>query len=111
MASINNHWSKEELHTYILLLCANADENESKQELELIKSKTDPKIFDKIYTEFQKDSEDEALEKIDDNVQFHHYSSLELSQIKKDMRQIFMSDKKYNMMEENLDNILDNIIY
>ena len=111
MASTNNHWSKEELHTYIMLLCANADKKQSSGELDLIKSKSEPRTFEKMLKEFSQDSEEDALEKIDENVQYHHYSSLELSQLKSDMREIFMSDNKYNMMEENLDNILDNIIY
>ena len=111
MASSQNHWTKEELYTYILLLCANADSKESSEELDLIKSKSNSETFEKIYKEFSGDTEDEALEKIDENIHFHDFSSQELSQMKADMRAVFMSDKKYSMLEENLDNILDNIIY
>ena len=35
----NKHpWNKKELKIYILLLCANADNEESEKEIELIKS-------------------------------------------------------------------------
>ncbi|MDO1500425.1 hypothetical protein Q2T40_09830 [Winogradskyella maritima] len=106
-----SNWSKDDLKLYILLLCANADRNETSEELEMIKSKYRSSNFEDIYAEFKKDSEDEALEKIDENVQKHHFSSLELTEFKQEMHAIFKSDKNFTMWEENLDNILDNIIY
>lgn len=111
MTSKTNPWTKEELQIYILLLCANADSNQSNEEIKLIKSKTDAKTFDKIYNEFRNDSEDESFDKIDDNVQLHDYSEVELKKLKNDMQEVFFTDKKFSMMEENLNRILDNIIY
>ena len=111
MIENTNHWTKTEMHIYILLLCANADSNATDEEINLIKSKCNKDTFDKIYKEFLGDNEETGLDKIEDNVHFHQYSHLELAKLKKEMRQIFLSDNKLTMMEENLDQILDNIIY
>ena len=56
MTSKSNNWNKQELKIYILLLCANADSVKSKEEIELIKSKTNSETFDKIFKEFSKDT-------------------------------------------------------
>ena len=111
MKSEQNPWTKSELKTYILLLCANADSTRSNEEIEIIKAKTDIETFNKIYTEFKKDSEDESLQKIDDNVQLHEFSYNELEKIREEMEEIFKSDKDYGMTERNLYRILDNILY
>jgi hypothetical protein len=112
MTSNNNHWTKQELQIYILLLCANADAEETELELEMIKSKVDVKTFDKIYEEFKADTDEEAqFEKIDDNIQQHDYNNVELAKFRKDVHEIFFSDGKFKMMEQNLNRILDNILY
>lgn len=41
-------WSKAELKIYILLLCAKIDQEESEEELALIKSKTGEDTFNRI---------------------------------------------------------------
>lgn len=103
--------TKKELQIYILLLCANADSNETEDELLAIKSKVDAQIFKSIYKIFSDDSEDERFEKIDYNINLHEFSNLELAQLRKEMYEIFFSDCDFTMMERNLDKIMDNIIY
>lgn len=105
------HWTKKELQIYILLLCANADTVETEEELNLIKSKVDNGTFEKVYHEFSQDTEDESLEKIHDCVAVHDYCYREISQLRKDMHEIFFSDKRFVMLERNLEGILDNILY
>ncbi len=68
MEAGKKYWSKEELKTYILLLCAKADRVEAEEEMALIKTKTSNEVFDKIYREFENDDEDESLEKIQDSM-------------------------------------------
>lgn len=111
MKSKKNIWSKEELQTYILLLCANADGDESEEELKMIKSKTEQDTFDRVYKEFSSDTEDERLDKIDTAIHLHQYSIREISAFKREMYEIFFSDCNFSLMERNLDRILDNIIY
>ena len=107
----NNNWSKTELQIYILLLCANADNDETKSEIKLIKSKTDAKTFRKIYKEFSNDSEDESYQKIDASIQTHDYSHMELSDFRKEMLEVFNSDNNFSIMEHNLNKIMDNMLY
>ena len=111
MKSNENHWSKTELQIYILLLCANADSIETEEEMELIKSKTNSQTLKKLYNEYTGDSEDERLEKISKNLQFHDFTHMELMEFREEINEVFHADKKFTMMERNLDRILDNIIY
>ncbi len=111
METEKTNWNKKELHTYILLLCANADHKEGVEELNLIKNKTDATTFSKIYDEFSLDSEEVRLEKINRTVQRFRYSHMELIALRKEMDAIYFADQKYDMLERNLDRILDNIIY
>jgi len=111
MKTKNSAWTRKELETYILLLCANADGTEGKDELDMIKHKVDTNTFEKIYAEFSFDTEEERLEKINRTVQRFNYSHMELIALRKEMDAIYFADKKYGMMERNLDRILDNIIY
>lgn len=104
-------WTKTELQVYILLLCANSDSNETKEELTMIKSKVDEETFNNIYTEFKADNEDKQFEKIGDAIHNHEFSHKELNDLKREMYEIFFSDCNFNMMERNLDKILENILY
>lgn len=105
------NWAKKELETYILLLCSNADSNITEEELNIIKSKVDTATFNKIYKEFLESTEEEGLEKIDDNIHEHQYSYQELLEIKTNMKDVFFTDNNYGMKEEYLNSILDNILY
>lgn len=106
-----NHWTKTELQIYILLLCANADASETEEELGLIRSMADSDCFEKMYKEICRDSEEESLEKIQDIVALHHYSHRELSHLKREMKKVFLADKRLTMVERNLERILNNILY
>ncbi len=105
------HWSKTELKIYILLLCAKADSIEDLEELDLIKSRTSSKTFARLYREISYDDEDTSLTKISDTVAKLEYSHMELSELKKETREVFSCDGKFQMAERNLSKILDNIIY
>lgn len=111
MKTNKNIWNKNELKIYILLLCAKADLIESEGELDLIKSKTSLDIFEKMYREFDETSEDESLEKIQDCIQKHTYSFSEIAELKKEIQEIFLADRKLFMKEHNLGLILENILY
>ena len=104
-------WTKTELQIYILLMCANADKDETKEEMDLIKSKAETKTFEKMEKIFRSDSEEKRLKKIDRNIHQHIYSVLELNVFQQEVYQIFFSDGKFTMMEKRLDWTLDNILY
>lgn len=106
-----SQWSKEELKIYILMLCAKIDNVESKEEINLIKSKVDVKIFKKIYKEFSKDDEDTCFEKIEDVIGRHEYSHNEINELKTEVLEIFNSDRNFQNQERYLLRVLDNILY
>lgn len=111
MTTEENGWTKEELQVYILLLCANADNNETEEELEMIQAKVSKTTFVKMYAIFKGDSEEERLKKIDLNVHRHAYSTMELIAFRREVYEIFFSDCNFSMMEKRLDWTLDNILY
>ncbi|RFN60083.1 hypothetical protein [Marixanthomonas ophiurae] len=105
------HWTKTELKTYILLLCAKADQVEDEEELNFIKSKTAKTTFEIIYEEFCRDDEDKSLEKIQDAIAHQDYSNQELAALKMEIQQVFSTDNKVVIKERNMGWILDNILY
>lgn len=104
-------WSKEELKIYILLLCAKADWKETPEEMTLIRSKSNQEIFDRIYKEISEDNEDISLDKIEASIEKHNYSTMEIIELKKDIQEVFSSDKDFSLKERYIDEILDNLIY
>ncbi|MBR9846186.1 MAG: hypothetical protein GYB35_08815 [Algicola sp.] len=111
MTTKANQWNKLELQIYILILCANADKEETEVEIEMITSKVDPDAFDKIYNEFKADSEVKQFEKIDDNIQRYDYDNKELTEFKHEIQDVFFSNGKFMMMQQNLNRALDNILF
>ncbi|MDT7827337.1 hypothetical protein RQM65_01500 [Pricia sp. S334] len=105
------YYSKAELKVYILLLCAKADSIEDAGELNLIRSKTSPENFERLYNEISQDDEDESFTKIEKSVSRLNYSHMELAELKKEIREVFSADRKFHITERSLSRILDNIIY
>ncbi|WP_432410499.1 hypothetical protein [Rasiella sp. SM2506] len=111
MKAENTHWTKEELQVYILLLCANADNDETEKERGMIQSKVSTETFKKIHNEFSTDSEEKRLKKIDRNIHQHTYTNMELIDFRREIYEVFFSDCDFKMMEKRLDWTLDNILY
>lgn len=111
METTPKNWNKEELKVYILLLCANADSVKSEEEMKYIRSRVNDEVFEKMQAEIAADSEDIGLEKIEDHISLHEYSQRELNALHREMREVFYSDKKFSLMEQQLDRILKNMLY
>ena len=54
---MTTNWTKDDLRTYLLIYCANADFSISEKELTLIKSRIEKSDFDKIKAEFEEDND------------------------------------------------------
>lgn len=111
MTSETSQWSKEELKIYILIFCASVDSEETEDEINLIKSKTTPDTFNKMYKLFNLHSEQESIDKIDDCVQGHEFTEMELAEFRQEIYKLFLTDNKFHRKEQSLDRILDNILY
>lgn len=108
---MEEQWSKEELVTYLLIFCALVDNEENQNEYEYIRTKTDSDTFEKMYREIQNDSEDDALDKIAEQIHHHEFSHGELVQLRQEIHEVFFADGQFARIEENMIKILDNIIY
>ena len=111
MSNREENWTKSELQAYVLLLCAYADGRADEGEIKVIKSKTHPETYEKMHTEFMDDTEEQRLRKIDDNVQMHYFTQMELAEFRREMYEVFFADCNFERMEKNMDRILDNILY
>ncbi len=111
MSDMSKPWTKKELKIYLFLLCAQADAVQTTAELDLIKQKTDSTTFTRVYREFEEDDEDTRLQKIESAVHKHTFSHMELADLRKEINELFNTDKKYSAAERYLDKLLDNIIY
>jgi len=105
------NWSKEELKIYILLHCAYADDEASPEEISVIKANTATEYFDAIQIEFQSDTSEVRLERIENAVSNCDYGIIDLIELRNEIHQVFMADKVFNLKERNLERLLDNLIY
>jgi len=96
------NWTKEELKVYILIYCANADFSESKFEVDFIKSKIKTNNFEKIQAEFEEDNDYQSIQKIQLSVEEHGYTNDEKNRLFGEIKELFLSDKKYDVLERNL---------
>ena len=96
------NWTKEELKVYILIYCANADFSESKFEVDFIKSKIKTNNFEKIHAEFEEDNDYQSIQKIQLSVEEHGYTNDEKNRLFGEIKELFLSDKKYDILERNL---------
>ena len=111
MKNQSKPWTKAELEIYIMLICANANAVETKHEIDVIKSRTDKNTFEKIYKEFSEDDEQKSFDKIEENIHLHDFTNMEISNLRRDIYELFMTDGVKDRKESTIDRILDNILY
>ena len=95
-------WTNEELNTYVLIYCANADFTESKDEMDFIKSKLPSNVFEKIHKEFNNDNDYQSIQKIQSSFNRLSYTDEEKNHLLFEIKKIFLSDDKYGQLEKNL---------
>lgn len=111
MAAATTNWTKEELKIYILIFCASVDSNATEDEINLIKSKTSPDTYLKMYNAFSAHTEQESIDKIEDSIHLHDFTEMELAEFRQEIYKLFLTDSKFHRKEKSLDRILDNILY
>ena len=107
---MKTNWTKEELKIYVLIYGANADLSESKVELDHIKSKIETSNFDKIHEEFENDNDYQSIQKIQSSLEELKYSEEDKNGLLKEMKELFLSDDKYDILEKNLFKGLSHIL-
>ena len=110
MKKSNTNWTKEELKVYILIYCANADFSESKFEVDFIKSKIKTSNFENIHAEYEQDNDYQSIQKIQLSMEEHGYTNDEKDRLFGEIKELFLSDKKYDILEQNLYRGLSHIL-
>lgn len=96
------NWTRNELIAYILLFAANSDFKESNEEKNIIISKVDMETFQKIHSEFEQDNDYQALQKIQEGLEIHEFSSRQMNQLLIEIKLLLNSDQEYNILERNM---------
>lgn len=109
-ASHHKNWKASEFQTYLLLYCANADINQSAEELRFIKERVDKSDFRAIQTVFNNDTDYQSLTRLQEYVKEHDLSDKDLNAHFKEVKTLFKIDGDYDQMEKHLMNVLKSIL-
>ncbi len=102
MNVIEPEWTRAELKTYVLLFCANANYEESREEIALIRSKVGNRRFERIHWTFDHDNDFERIQKIRANIKALGYSKKEIDQLFREILEVFFVDGEYDVLEQNV---------
>lgn len=102
MNAITTDWSREELQAYVFIFCCNADYKETKEELALIASRVDAATYEKMHTEFERDNDYQSIQKIQYTFQKMRYNQEDVGDLFEEIKTLFLSDGKYDILERNL---------
>ena len=102
MKTVENIWTQEELKAYILIYCANANYEESTEEIEFINSKIPEADFKKMHKEFDHDNDYQSLQKINAHLEHFKYTNDQKEGLFDEIKALFLSDEKYDTLERNL---------
>ena len=107
---MKTNWSKDELKTYLLIYCANANFEEKKSEVKYIKSQIRSADFDKIHAEFEQDNDYDGIQKIQSAIEDHGYDKKDIKHLLQEMKQLFLVDDHFDILERNLMKSLKRIL-
>lgn len=96
------NWTKDDLHAYLLIWCANADFIEFEEEVELILSQIDTKRYKALHREFEKDNDYQRIEKIKTSVHDLNYSADEINLLIDDMKEVFNAHGHMDTAEQSI---------
>lgn len=102
METITTNWTHEELHAYLLIYCSNADYKETAAELEFINKKLKDGFFNKMHEEFRGDNDYTSIQKIQNTIERLGYTEKQIDDFIKEIRDLFLADGKYDILERNL---------
>lgn len=109
--SLKTNWNNQELKAYFYIYAMNADLEESKKDIKLIKKHISEDIYAKMYKEFERDNDYQVIEKIINTIEDLKYTEDQVRYLLDKMKNIFETDKKFSIMERNLASGLERIFY
>lgn len=96
------NWNKQELQTYILIFCMNANYTETSDEVIMIKEKSGYDIFAKMHKEFEKDNDYQSIQKIKKTMWRLGYNDDQKELIFDEIKALFKADGELDILERNL---------
>lgn len=102
MENYATNWTKNEFLTYLFIYCMNADFKEVKKELTYIEAKTSNAVFNRMHDEFEEDSDYASLQKIMNTHDKLGFSKDDTEELFDNLKELFLSDYKYDIQERNL---------
>lgn len=102
MSNTTPDWNKNEFLGYLFLYCSNADYVERDEERQFIQSKIDKEVYKKMRIEFDHDKDYQRIQKIVDTVEKHYSSEDEKEGLIAEIKDLFLSDGKFDILEINI---------
>ncbi len=100
----DNHliWTREELKTYVLIFCANANFSESKDEKRFIKEKVGKEEYQKMHAEFEKNNDYVSIQKIQAAIEHNNYTQKDKDELFGEIKAMFVQDGETDILEANI---------
>ena len=110
MSDYTTNWTANEFKIYLLLYGADIDLEESPEEIEFIKKSLEGEDYDKIHIEFDADNDYQSIQKIQHAFKRLNYSKNDLDGLMLDLKKLFQSDGKFDIVEQNVFRLLKGIL-
>lgn len=108
---MESQWNKKEFKAYVLLFAAHANFMEDKKEMEFIKKRVGEENLAHIHDEFDGDNDYQRIQKIKAETERLAYDKDQIDDLFIDIKALFISDGKFDILEENLFRGLKHILY
>ncbi len=95
-------FTKDEFFAYLLLYAAKADMIEEPEQTEFILSKVPKSTYSSIHKVFDKDTDQQRLDRILDNVRSHNYAHSTPEDLLQEIEQIMKSDGVFDAAERSV---------
>ena len=99
---METNWTFEQLKTYILLYCADADFIQKKSELDFIKAGLQEEVFQVLQNEFEGDNDYQRVQKIQSTWSRLNLTHRDLDAMVLSMKELFQTDGSVDQLERNL---------
>ncbi|AZQ44903.1 hypothetical protein [Nonlabens ponticola] len=105
-----SQWTQQHFVAYVLLYCSRVDVSNTKLERDYLKHQLQPLIYDTVFNEIEKDTDIEALKKIQGYVDHYELSEATLSSLFREIRDLFTNNDDLNVMEMEVHNMLRKLL-
>ena len=93
-------WTQEEFKAYLLIYASESVHTVTEEEKEFLESRLDKELLKKMGKEIKEDNDYQRLQRVSDYIQNHDCTQEELDAFLKGMKEVFMSDGDFDVMEQ-----------